>query len=306
MKILIPVAAPVSYNPAYYLKTAFTYYGIDVQVIDQTELYSVGVNDADLIVGVDSGGPLNIPDHLLSKSVMWFIDSRRNHKPEIRTPDDDTTGLRILAGGGHVLQAQVEDAQRFCKLTGTNERLWRAYYMPIGVDTLVWSDSPCITNPEWQAAFVGNCYDTVRLDALNDLSSKGLLHWPGIEGAIAEQGAAVYRNAVCGLNIPSWYGTPECYDLNMRVFEIASCGRLLITNYVNGLFELGFEEGKHYISYSNLSEIPDIITAFNGVDRKAADAMGSAVRKFIVMNHTYLNRAYFMLAYWERDWKLGS
>lgn len=288
MKIYIPVAAPVSYNPAYFLADAFKYYGCDTEVIDQSQLYEKSAKDADFFFGVDSGGPLNIPDNLLHKSGMWFIDSRRNHNPEIRNPDDDITGRRILTGGGLVFQAQVEDAIRFCQ--EDDEYSWRTYYLPLAVDTEVWADTPTVEKPSWSAAFVGNCYDTQRLDALNKLISLGILHWPGIEGAIAGKGAIVYRNALCGLNIPSWWGTPECYDVNMRVFEICSCGRPLITNNVKGLYELGFEEGNHFISYSDFEEIPDIIHWFEN-NIQDAEIMGKNSHNFVKLNHTYIHRA---------------
>lgn len=300
MRILLPVAAPIRYNPAYFLEKAFQQLGHKAKVLDQAELYTKTVKDADLFVGVDSGGPLNIPDELLSKSIMWFIDSRRNHNPEIRNPDDDTTGLRILNGGGHVLQAQVEDAERFNKLAGGNEKFWRVFYMPIGVDTTVWSEKPVKRNPTWPCAFVGNCYDTKRLDILNDLVARKLLHWPGIEGAIMEQGAEVYRDAVCGLNVPSWLDTPECYDVNMRVFEIMSCGKPLITNFVKGLFELGFEEGVHYLSYGEISDIPKLINYFVG-NIPSAMEMGAKSRSYIERYHTYKHRAQFILDLWEAN-----
>lgn len=299
MRILIMCAAPVSYNPAYYLRNAFKNMGHDAEVITQSELYDHSPEDADLWIGVDSGGPLNIPDDFLPKSCMWFIDSRRNSNPTIRTPDDDTTAERIIHGGGVVFQAQVQDVHRLSsrmKKYLKRKTMPRVIFLPLAADPDVWSDRPTEMIPIHTLSFVGNCFDSERLQILESLQEQNILHWPGIEGAIMEDGAAVYRDSIAGLNIPSWWGTPECYDVNMRVFEVLSCGVPLITNRLDVLNSLGILEGKHVFLYSSFDDIIHLVNMLKQ-DLDVTREMGRQCRQLIIANHTYRHRAESIIKY---------
>jgi hypothetical protein len=299
MKILLPVAAPISYNPAHYLAKAFQQLGHEAKVVDQGTFYNVDAQEYDLIIGVDSGGPLNLyckgPN-----TGMWFIDSRRNHKREIRNPSDDDLANEILYADGIVFQAQLGDVRRLTSHTHFYEKpemRERVVHLPLAADPDVWCDEPKLAEKKYTAAFVGNCYDQERLVALSKLSELGILHWPGIEQAIMEAGAEVYRNAKIGLNIPSWWGSPECTDVNMRVFEVLSCGIPLITNNLFDLRALGILEDVHCYTYNRLEEIPDLIMQVaysNDVER-----VGSAARRLILERHTYKHRAQTILEAFE-------
>lgn len=298
LSIRLPVAAPVDYNPAFYLRDAFQNMGHDAQVIDQSDLYAYKPENVDLLVGVDSGGPLNIPDEFLSRSCMWYIDSRRNSNPDIRTPDDDTSAERIIRGGGVVFQAQVEDVHRLSfklKEYLKKRTMLRVIYLPLAADPDVWSDEPK-EELSWVTSFVGNCFDAERLGILEALQKRELLYWPGIEKAIMQDGASVYRKSLGGINIPSWWGTPECYDVNMRVFEILSCGIPLITNRLDALDSLGIIEGKHAFLYNSFDDIIHLINMLRQ-DTQRAKEMGRANRQLILNNHTYEHRAESILKY---------
>jgi len=295
VKIGIACAAPINYNPAFYLEKSFRELGhavwvVDQQALDQQALYHLSPDDVDLLVGVDSGGPLNIPDDFLNKACMWYIDSRRNCKPEIRTPNDDETAQRLLTAGGIVFQAQSRDKTRLDTIVPQ----WsdQIVYLPLASDPEVWSDRPSVRR-EHPCAFVGNCYDNERLGVLSTLATQELLYWPGIEGAIMQDGAAVYRTSVCGLNMPSFWGTPECYDVNMRVFEILSCGIPLITNDLPDLIDLGIDDSCCF-TYLTPPEIPSRIRWLNK-NREMALLMGAAGRRLIVQRHTYTHRAQTIL-----------
>lgn len=298
LKIRLPVAAPVNYNPAYYLRDAFVRMGHDAQVLTQGELYDHRPEDADLWLGIDSGGPLNIPDEFLSKSCMWYIDSRRNSDPAIRQPDDDMSAERIIRGGGIVFQAQVQDVHRLSgklKEYLKKRTMLRVVYLPLAADPDVWSDEP-EEEISWVTSFVGNCFDPERLGILEALQKRNLLYWPGIEKAIMQDGATVYRKSLGGLNIPSWWKTPECYDVNMRVFEILSCGIPLITNRLDALNSLGIIEGKHAFLYNSFDDIIHLINMLRQ-DTQRAKEMGEANRQLILNNHTYDHRAESILKY---------
>lgn len=282
MKIVLPVAAPISYNPCWYMKKAFEQLGHEARVVDQTEFYTLSPGDADLFVGIDSGGPLNIPEQFLSKFCMWLIDSRRNCKDEFRKPNDDDIAVKVLEGGGIVFQAQLKDCTRL--IDYTNFKYSNIYWLPLAADPDVWNSEPKEEKIH-DCSFVGNCYDLERLGLLNKLTEQGFLHWPGIEKAVMEEGALVYRKSHCGLNIPSWYNTPECYDVNMRVFEIMSCGIPLITNNLPELDNI-FKDKGIIFNYLQLDEIPDIISHCNEYKID-----GRENREVILEGHTYKHRA---------------
>lgn len=301
MRIILPVAAPISYNPAYYLAKNLEEMGHEARVVDQQEFYTCLPGDADLFFGVDSGGPLNIPDKFLPKSVMWYIDYRRNRDSALsgRVPSDEETAIRLLEGGGLVFQAQLPDVQKLQNAPNLNESLKdNVHYLPLAAEPSVWSDGPQEGPPVHIAAFVGNCYDSHRLGMLTGLANNGLLYWPGIEGAIMGDGAAVYQNAVVGVNIPSFWGTPECYDVNMRVFEVLSCGKPLITNRLMDLGLLEIREGEVCKTYTDLHQIVELIEWFNS-HRDRAEEMGRAARALILRKHTYAHRAKTVLEVWS-------
>lgn len=302
MRIRLPCAAPIPYNPAYYLERAFTSMGHQAEVIDQGWTYDMGPSDADLFVAVDSGGPLNLPEGLLPHTLMWYIDYRRNSDVAVRQPSDAETASRLLNGGGAVCLAQRPDMASLLNHVGSSATS-HVRWLPLAADLDVWSDRPP-TEPVHRCVTVSNCYDLERLGILNRLVEDGYLHWPGIEGAIMEDGAAIYRSGRCGLNVPSWFGTRECYDVNMRVFEVLSCGVPLITNYLSDLSELGILPAAHAMLYPTLTfkerdgdtvaptvaAIKNMIELLEG-NHRAALAMGRAGRELVMSRHTYHHRA---------------
>lgn len=299
VRIVLPVAAPISYNPSYYIAKVFAAMGHLAEVVDQSRFYEIPPDGADLFVGVDSGGPLNIPEDYRSKSCMWYIDSRRNSDPNIRNPDDDTTATELIKGEGMVFQAQLQDSMRLHNKLGApyNDRV---KYLPLAADPEVWSDEPRIASPEYISAFIGNCYDPIRLGALGGLQEAKLTYWPGIEQAIMEDGALVYRNSRVGLNIPSFYGTPECYDINMRVFEIMSCGKIAITNDLENLALIGIRKGLHVDTYNSIEEIPALLARHSRSEEYIW--RGKEARRYILTVGTYKHRAETIL----RECKRGG
>ena len=275
MKIQIPVAAYVNYNPATYIEKALKELGHDA-FITQGQVPEDNP-DVDLFFCVDSGGPLVVRDSWASKCAFWFIDSRRNCDPSTRDPDDDTQARKIFNAGGWVFQAQYEDTVRLA------EKCILSYWLPLAADPDVWSDTPA-EEKIYDVAFVGNCFDPVRHQVLGILADNFNFHWPGIEKAIMEEGAKVYRQSKVGFNISSFYGQEWDYDINMRVPEIMSCNIPLVTNYVPGLDHLGITQQQGVFAYHDLDSI--IRTVQYAQQRSYA----SYNRRFILDNHTYKHR----------------
>lgn len=276
MRIQIPVAAYVNYNPATYLEKALRELEHDA-FITQGQVPEDN-SSVDLFLCVDSGGPLIVHDSWAHKCAFWFIDSRRNCNPEVRTPDDDAQAEKIFKAGGWVFQAQYQDTLRL------RDKGIDSHWLPLAADPDVWSDQPKETKV-YDVAFVGNCFDPVRLEILGKLEKEFNFHWPGIEGAIMEEGAKVYRQSRVGFNISSFYGQGVDYDINMRVFEIMSCGIPVVTNYVPSLGRLsGVYDFPGVVCYHSLDHVVPAIEL-------ALSLPVVTTREFILDGHTYKHRA---------------
>lgn len=84
-------------------------------------------------------------------------------------------------------------------------------------------------------------------------------------------------------------------DVNMRFFEAAGCGAVLVTDPIanNGLEEL-FEEGVHYVTYK---DEPSLIKAVRDLlaDPIRCARIAEASRHHVMANHTYTHRAISLL-----------
>lgn len=280
MRIQIPVAAYVEYNPATYVEKALRGLGHDA-FITQGQVSEEDDPSIDLYFCVDSGGPLVVQDAWASKCAFWFIDSRRNCDPNTRQPDDDSQAKKIFKAGGWVFQAQYEDTLRL------KDKGIQSYWLPLAADPDVWSDQP-EEEKIYDVAFVGNCFDPVRLRVLEKLGENFNFCWPGIEGAIMEDGARIYRRSRVGFNISSFYGQVWDYDINMRFFEILSCGIPIVTNYVLGLDWLGTVQIPGIYTYRGLDEVLFKVQDAIKQQKNICEIVNS--RWWILNAHTYKHR----------------
>jgi hypothetical protein len=79
-------------------------------------------------------------------------------------------------------------------------------------------------------------------------------------------------------------------DINMRIFEILSCGAMLLTSKVddNGFEEL-FTEGEHLITYNDKEDLAQKIDYYLGHEDKRKQ-IAQAGYELVIKNHTYKNR----------------
>jgi glycosyltransferase involved in cell wall biosynthesis len=77
-------------------------------------------------------------------------------------------------------------------------------------------------------------------------------------------------------------------DLNMRVFEAISIGRLLLSDKVAGQDEL-LKDGAHYVSYADWQGLDEAIKYYLSHD-KEREALASAGAAWIRAKHTYQHR----------------
>ncbi len=79
-------------------------------------------------------------------------------------------------------------------------------------------------------------------------------------------------------------------DINMRMFEILSCGTMLITNRIkeNGFSEL-FEEGHHLVAYETKEELMILIDYYLRHDEER-EKIARAGYELVKSRHTYRHR----------------
>jgi hypothetical protein len=88
-------------------------------------------------------------------------------------------------------------------------------------------------------------------------------------------------------------------DVNMRCFEAAGAGAVLVTDRLvdNGLEEL-LEEGRHFVTYTDDDSLVEAVASLLASPSICAE-MGRAARLHVLAHHTYANRARTLLASME-------
>lgn len=250
---------PEGHHPVYFLSDALTAIGIKNDFArDERTLKCWG---------------LIFPD-FDNRVLVWLIDNRLPNEQA----HEDAAAKELLSRGVIVCHAQKTDAER----AGGH---WLALAASPGF-------KPVNVAKTSDVAFVGYVRDESRARLLSDVGAKFSLSVN--QGVFGKQANEAYCGARVGLNIPSYYGQPFCYDINMRVFEIAACGVPLVTNYLPELVELNFIDGYNYFSYRSAAELPDAVARAINYRR---DHPGMLVepefmlRQDIQAKHTYTHRA---------------
>ena len=84
-------------------------------------------------------------------------------------------------------------------------------------------------------------------------------------------------------------------DLNMRFFEVLSTGTALLTNTdVDGIEDIGFEEGKHFIGYTDVEDAKDKARYYLEHEDEREE-IAAAGHELVRANHTYAHRMAYIL-----------
>ena len=162
-------------------------------------------------------------------------------------------------------------------------------------DKVSWLPHACDPAPAGEAgaerkldiAFVGNDGGSPRKFLLQEIRERFPNSYIG--NAPHMDMAAIYSGAKIGFN----YSIRD--DVNMRFFEIACCGAMLLTNHIKdkGLKML-FDDKKNFVIYKFPKEIFLMIEYYlkNHAER---EAIARAGREFVVSEHTYAKRASVIL-----------
>jgi glycosyltransferase involved in cell wall biosynthesis len=209
-----------------------------------------------------------------NRVLVWLIDNRL---PNERV-QEDAAAKELLSRGAVVCHAQKPDMERV-----------GGYWLSLAASP---GFEPVAVAKTADVCFVGYVRDESRARLLSDVGAKFKVSVK--QGVFGRRANEAYCGARVGLNIPSYYGQPYCYDINMRVFEIAACGVPLVTNYLPELAELGFIDGYNYFAYKSPADLPEAIARAIHYRR---DHPGMLVEpEFMLMQdiqakHTYQARA---------------
>lgn len=194
----------------------------------------------------------------------------------------------VVATDPHVLgewYAQVRPlADKFFNMQGTPYIQPGDVWLPYAFDPTV--HYPEFPNPRnekmFDACIVGLHYPQ-RIEWANHLRRAGVKTHMSI-GDIYDE----YRN----MNNRAWIGLnwSSLQDVTARVFEIMAMRLVPVINRLPGLDELGFEDGRHYLGFSNMDEaVEKVLWAKNNPDFSKQIALEAYQ---FVHNHdmTYDNR----------------
>ncbi len=233
------------------------------------ELGRVDRDDFDLFVNIDDGLQYRLPT-TLHPCVWWAIDTHLDlnwygHK----APDFDV-----------VFSAQRDGAADLSKLT---ERPVR--WLPLGCDPAFHRKHDLAK--KWNLSFIGHVFPGPRADLVKLLQQEftdvlvDQRFFDDMARAFSES-RLVFNRSISN-------------DVNMRVFEAAAAGSLLLTNDLtdNGLREL-FEYGEHLETYASAEELLDK-TRFYLTHDASRDRIGELGRAHAYRHHTYRRRMQTLL-----------
>jgi hypothetical protein len=143
---------------------------------------------------------------------------------------------------------------------------------------------------KYDVCFIGYIPGDKRIDHLDRLFREIPNFWYGqkfFEPAsdIYNMSKIVFNNSVAG-------------EANMRSFEAALSGSMLLTDYSLDLIKLGYEDNKHLVFYSGMDEMIDKAKFYleNDLER---EKIAGAGYEFTLGNHTYFHRAKQIMDLWR-------
>jgi len=296
MKILL-VYSYAKGTTAHYIEEALKKMGETVHVLDASKvdnlktglgkiapkLFHLSIKDAVSIIGEKPDIVIEIegdPSYHLSglkstdiPSVYWAIDSHRMGSRKNQ--------LEICRDFDFFFVAQKDYVEMF------HEAGARAIWLPLAADPSIHKthDVP----KTYDVAYVGGLnpkQNLKRLELLDQIKKEFKLNIGHLK--YYDEMAEVYSSAKIGFN--KSIGN----DINMRLFEIMSCGTMLLTDQIegNGIDEL-FVDKKHLVFYREHNML-DLIRYYLKND-KEREEIAKAGQKEILAKHTYAHRADTML-----------
>lgn len=166
----------------------------------------------------------------------------------------------------------------------------RIHYMPWGAESECYKPYPIIEKWDW--CFIGHLNNDFRIDLVDrfckewPVGVKGYLGWRMPESAghnVLEDCAKKFCQSRIVLN------EAVKDDLNMRVFEVLACKRLLLTEDIPAVRD-HFEDGKHLILFKTIGEAVEKAHYYLVHEDERSKIAEAGYQEFLA-NHTYMHRA---------------
>jgi len=159
----------------------------------------------------------------------------------------------------------------------------RVYWLPLAADPEVHKkfEAPKL----FDVGFVGNMDPKLhpeRAKLLRKMSAKYSVL--AVSGLHYENMAKVYSVSKIGFN------KSINRDLNMRVFEIMSCGTMLLTDKIDNGMNDFFENKKHLVMYENEEELNELVQYYLEHEEEREE-IAKEGQKEVHEKHTYEHRA---------------
>lgn len=213
---------------------------------------------------------LVFPDHD-NRVFVWLIDNRLPHE----SVKEDPAAKDLLKRGAIVAHAQRPDMERV-----------GGHWLPLAASP---GFDPVVTVKTSDCAMVGYIRDEGRARVLADIGKHFRLNLA--QGVFGVRAVETYCSALCGVNIPSHFGTEYAYDSwNMRAPEIMACGVPLLTQYQPYLIDLGIIPGHNALCWTTVNDLLECLRVVVS-HPESASAIGREGRKLVQDRHTYKHRA---------------
>ena len=203
------------------------------------------IDEPNVILPQSNSVPINFVEAQIKKNVDLWLDINAGFWLDGRPK----TGRKVtVLTDPHVLRGLYDNVVHqydkvFCMQTPYMRE--NEFYLPYGFDS-EWC-APIIPplEKEYDVSLVGNVYEE-RVKLFSRLHSEGKRTYLKV-GVAKEDAREIYNQSIIGLNWSSRL------DMTARVFEIMANQIVPIINRVPDLDKF-FEEGKHYLGFSNEDE----------------------------------------------------
>lgn len=258
-------------GPPLFLKTNFARYVEELGILEvrhfvQGDEYRAG--KFDLYIWVDHGEDvLPIPKYACPHpSVYWCSDSHLGAEYRLeKAKEFDIVFLSIK-----------KDLKKFKEHLGHD----RVFWLPHAGEPTCYSPYDVIS--KYDVSFIGHLPTEERIDALDRLFKEFPNFYYGQK--FFEEAARVYSMSKLAFNCS------VSDEANMRSFEVPLTKTVLLTDYSSELEDLGFEDKKNCLMYSDFDEM--IAKAKLVVsDEKERLKIANSGYNLVKSNHTYLHRA---------------
>lgn len=237
--------------------------------------------EPDLVIEIDGYGSFHLTGYrsLGIPTAYWALDSHINLDFQ----------KSIASDFDYVFVAQKDYIPSFKEVAD------KVFWLPLAADPTM--HRKFNTGKQFDIGYVGSFYDPQRLAKHSKLAAFWLSRTAFKERMqllthLSQKYNVVVSNNAWGENLAKVYSLCKIGfnqsiggDLNMRVFEIMSCGTMLLTDQIgNGLHEL-FENRKHLVTYTE-TDLDELVEYYlqNEAER---EKIAEQAQKLVHEKHTY-------------------